>query len=118
MFMAKTILNKQTETASGRFETICSKCDCHFTFSKIDTYPHTSQDRDGSSTSNYVDCPNCQNSIPADGVMNPNRDNGIFGFIAKSSIQSNVLSNVNVSELRATKDDNEFKRLLIQQLSK
>ena len=94
--MTKVILNPETETGRGQYETICSECNTHFTFNKIDTYEHTNQDIDGPSTTTYVDCPHCKHSIAAGGIMNPNRNNGGFGFFAKSTIPQKVFANVNV----------------------
>jgi hypothetical protein len=115
--MAKKIMN-DTSTEGGSYQTICSKCDCHFSFSKIDTYPHRSEDiGGGNSTTNYVDCPQCHHSNPADLAMSPTKkDSGFMGMFSKGNIQQNILNDLNVAALRATKDDNEFKRLLIKQL--
>ncbi len=115
--MAKKIIN-DTPIEGGSYQIICSKCDCHFSFSKIDTYPYTSDDMGGGrSTTNYVDCPQCSHSNPADLAMSPAQKNsGFMGMFSSNNIRQNILNDVNVGALRAVKDDNEFKRLLIKQL--
>ncbi len=115
--MAKKILN-DIPTEGGSYQIICSECDCHFSFSKIDTYSRTSDDYGGGrSTTNYVDCPKCGHSNVADLAMNPTKkDSGFMGMFSGNNIEQNILNDVNVAALRATKDDNEFKRLLIKQL--
>lgn len=106
------------QSGVGQFEEICSKCNCHFSFSKSDTYPHTSDDYGGGrSTTNYVNCPECKHSNPVDGVMNPNHNNGIFGAVSKDIVKNKILSNVNVQALRNTTNDSDFKKLLIKFLS-
>lgn len=114
--MAKKILN-DTSNEGGKYQIICSKCDCHFSFNKTDSYPHTSDDMGGGrSTTNYVDCPNCGHSNPSDLAMDPTKKNNGMGGFSKYNIQQNIFNNVNVDALRSTKDDNEFKRLLMKQL--
>ena len=111
--MSKTIISNEQ---GGKFQTICKKCDCHFRFGSIDTYKHTNQDRDGSSVDTYVDCPNCSNPIYADGIVKPSSGTGFMGFFAPVQIEQKIL-NMDVSKLRSTTSDDEFRRLLLNQLS-
>jgi hypothetical protein len=116
--MAKKILNEAENTAQGRFETICDKCDCHFTFSKVDTYTHRNDDYGGgSSLDNYVDCPKCNHSIMVNHLLSGNTGGSFMTFWSHATVQDKVLKNINVQQLRSTADDNEFKRMLIKQLT-
>ena len=96
---------------------VCPNCSSLFAFNKSDTHDHVSHDRDGQSTSKYVNCPSCSKDTSAELAMSPQRKNtGFLGMLSKENIRQNILNDVNVTDLRATKEDTDFKMLLIQQL--
>ena len=112
--MSKSILDQETQQ-DGKFQTICKKCNCHFTFDEIDTYKHTNHDRDGVSIDTYIDCPKCSNSIMADAIIRPSNNNGFMGFLAPVSLEQKIFK-LDVQKLRNTSSDAEFRRILISQL--